>query len=73
MTLCWYDPPAPLSSSRNLLMQDLDMVVVGPDGSMHWGNANEAVDAVTAASTFAASSRMKGTMWTLELEWNRLE
>lgn len=37
ITLAWSDPPASLSSSRQLV-NDLDLVVLGPDGKRYWGN-----------------------------------
>lgn len=36
VTICWYDPPAPLGSSRNLLMHDLDLALVAPNGISHF-------------------------------------
>jgi hypothetical protein len=36
--LAWTDPPASLSASKQLV-NDLDLVVTGPDGHSYWGNA----------------------------------
>lgn len=33
-----FDPPAPLSSIRKLLIHDIDLVVVDPFGNKWWGN-----------------------------------
>lgn len=33
-----FDPPAPLSSVRKLLIHDLDLIVVDPFGNRWWGN-----------------------------------
>lgn len=37
VTLVWTDPPASLSASKQLV-NDLDLVVTGPDGETIWGN-----------------------------------
>ncbi len=37
ITLIWTDPPASLSATRQLV-NDLDLVVTGPDGRQYWGN-----------------------------------
>ena len=36
--LVWTDPPASLSASAQLV-NDLDLVVIGPDGAMYYGNS----------------------------------
>jgi hypothetical protein len=33
-----FDPPAPLSSVRKLLIHDVDLIVVDPFGNKWWGN-----------------------------------
>jgi len=38
ITLCWYDPPARLGYSGVLLVHDLDLLVVAPNGTQYWGN-----------------------------------
>eukprot|EP01041_Mallomonas_annulata_P008188 gene8188-16835_t len=38
ITLVWYDPPAALASAAVLLIHDLDLLVVAPDGRRYWGN-----------------------------------
>lgn len=38
VTLVWFDPPSPLYSSSQLLIHDIDLLVIGPDGTKHWGN-----------------------------------
>ena len=38
VTVCWYDPPSNAYAFNNLLLHDLDLRVVGPDGVIHWGN-----------------------------------
>ena len=60
ITLCWYDPPAPLGSSRSLLMHDLDLVVVAPDGTMHWGNANAGQDDHSSGDSKIGQQRRAG-------------
>jgi hypothetical protein len=60
ITICWYDPPAPLGSSRNLLMHDLDLVVLSPDGSLHWGNANRGQDLHSSEDTAKSAERKAG-------------
>lgn len=37
ITLTWSDPPASLSAARQLV-NDLDLIVVGPNGQQYWGN-----------------------------------
>lgn len=37
-TVAWYDPPATLASAAVLLLHDIDLLVVGPDGAIHYGN-----------------------------------
>jgi serine protease AprX len=37
ITLAWTDPPASLSAARQLV-NDLDLVVIDPDGRQYWGN-----------------------------------
>jgi serine protease AprX len=37
ITLAWTDPPASLSAARQLV-NDLDLVLIGPDGREYWGN-----------------------------------
>lgn len=37
ITLVWTDPPASLSATRQLV-NDLDLVVTGPDGTIYYGN-----------------------------------
>ena len=60
ITLCWYDPPAPMGSSRSLLMHDLDLVVVAPDGAMHWGNANSGEDNHSSGDSKKGQQRRAG-------------
>ena len=60
ITLCWYDPPAPLGSSRSLLMHDLDLVVIAPDGAMHWGNANSGEDNHSSGDSKKGQQRRAG-------------
>jgi hypothetical protein len=60
ITICWYDPPAPLGSSRNLLMHDLDLVVLSPDGSLHWGNANRGQDLHSSEDMAKSAERKAG-------------
>ena len=60
ITLCWYDPPAPLGSARSLLMHDLDLVVLAPDGTMHWGNANRGQDSHSAGDSGTERQRWAG-------------
>ena len=60
ITICWYDPPAPLGSSRNLLMHDLDLVVLSPDGSLHWGNANRGQDLHSSEDSEKSAQRKAG-------------
>ena len=60
ITICWYDPPAPLGSSRSLLMHDLDLMVMSPDGSLHWGNANRGQDFHSSSDVSAEAQRMTG-------------
>ena len=60
VTICWYDPPAPVGSSRSLLMHDLDLVVLAPDGTMHWGNANRGQDSHSAGDTRKREERGAG-------------
>eukprot|EP01041_Mallomonas_annulata_P004992 gene4992-9980_t len=38
ITICWYDPPALLGYSGILLIHDLDIFVISPDGEFYWGN-----------------------------------
>lgn len=38
VTVCWYDPPSNAYAFNSLLLHDLDLRVVGPDGVIHWGN-----------------------------------
>lgn len=45
ITLAWSDPPASLSAARQLV-NDLDLVVVGPDGQQFWGNRASGGDRV---------------------------
>ena len=40
--------------------QDVDLVVVAPDGFLHWGNANRGGDTSQAADRAAAGLRMRG-------------
>ena len=42
-TLVWTDPPSFPGSARALI-NDLDLVLVGPDGAYYYGNALVAVD-----------------------------
>ena len=44
LTTAWFDPPAIFMFSAVLLLHDLDLLVVGPDGSTHWGNRVEGGD-----------------------------
>ena len=60
ITLCWYDPPAPMGSARSLLMHDLDLVVLAPDGTMHWGNANRGQDSHSAGDKEKVKQRGAG-------------
>jgi subtilisin family serine protease len=43
--LTWTDPPASLSASAQLV-NDLDLIVTGPDGSTYYGNANPSGDRI---------------------------
>lgn len=43
--LIWSDPPASLSAARQLV-NDLDLVVIGPDGRQFWGNRASGGDRV---------------------------
>lgn len=43
--LTWTDPPASLSASAQLV-NDLDLIVTGPDGSTYRGNANPSGDRI---------------------------
>ncbi len=45
ITLAWSDPPASLSASRQLV-NDLDLLVTGPDGKRYWGNNIENGDRI---------------------------
>lgn len=38
ITIAWYDPPSTLSSVNNLLLHDVDLLVLDPDGNRFWGN-----------------------------------
>ena len=60
ITLCWYDPPAPLGSSSSLLMHDLDLMVMSPDGALHWGNANRGQDFHSSSDVSAEAQRIIG-------------
>ena len=60
ITICWYDPPAPLGSSRALLMHDLDLVVLAPDGALHWGNANKGQDLQSSEDGTKGAQRSAG-------------
>ena len=60
ITICWYDPPAPLGSSRALLMHDLDLVVLAPDGALHWGNANKGQDLKSSEDGTKGAQRSAG-------------
>jgi serine protease AprX len=43
--LAWTDPPASLSSGKQLV-NDLDLLVTGPDGQIYWGNGAASGDHV---------------------------
>jgi hypothetical protein len=60
ITICWYDPPAPVGSSRALLMHDLDLVVLAPDGALHWGNANKGQDLKSSEDGTKGAQRRAG-------------
>ena len=44
ITVSWYDPPSPLYSASTLLLHDVDLVVVAPNGDRFWGNRVEGGD-----------------------------
>lgn len=37
ITIAWYDPPSMMGSGSSMLLHDLDLVVVGPNGNVHVG------------------------------------
>eukprot|EP00602_Paraphysomonas_sp_CaronLab_P012637 CAMPEP_0185042762 /NCGR_PEP_ID=MMETSP1103-20130426/42536_1 /TAXON_ID=36769 /ORGANISM="Paraphysomonas bandaiensis, Strain Caron Lab Isolate" /LENGTH=1211 /DNA_ID=CAMNT_0027582877 /DNA_START=327 /DNA_END=3962 /DNA_ORIENTATION=- len=38
ITMAWFDPPSPVGRATRLLIHDLDLLLVAPDGTQHWGN-----------------------------------
>jgi hypothetical protein len=60
VTLVWTDPPASLSAARQLV-NDLDLVVTGPDGRAYWGNNVIGGDRVNNVEGVILQSPPQGT------------
>lgn len=54
VVLAWTDPPA-LTASPSYLVNDLDLKLVAPDGTVYWGNAWEPRDREPLTREFTAS------------------
>jgi hypothetical protein len=55
VTLVWYDPASSVGASKNLLINDLDLEVLTPDGNLYLGNGQadrkNTIEQVTIART----------------------
>jgi subtilisin family serine protease len=58
--LAWSDPPASLSSSRQLV-NDLDLMVTGPDGRQFWGNNTNGGDRINNVEGVIIAQPTPGT------------
>ena len=58
--LAWTDPPASLSAAKQLV-NDLDLVVLGPDGSSYHGNASPSGDHVNNVEGVVVNNPPIGT------------
>mmetsp|Transcript_17782 Transcript_17782/g.16049 ORF Transcript_17782/g.16049 Transcript_17782/m.16049 type:complete len:172 (-) Transcript_17782:92-607(-) len=44
VTLSWYDPPGIDGTTGSVLLQDLDLTITGPDGSITYSNGGSSLD-----------------------------
>lgn len=65
ITLTWTDPPASLTAARQLV-NDLDLVVTGPDGQVLWGNGVNGGDRVDNVEGVIISAPQPGA-YTVEV------
>jgi uncharacterized repeat protein (TIGR01451 family) len=57
--LVWTDPPASLSASRQLV-NDLDLIVTGPGGTLYYGNENTSGDRINNVEGIVIDSPLPG-------------
>lgn len=60
IVLAWTDPPASLSAARQLV-NDLDLVLIGPDGREYWGNAASGGDRINNVEGVIVARPQPGT------------
>ena len=60
-TLSWYDPPNVDGTTGRALLQNLDLLIVAPDGQAYWGNGGSSADVLNTVEHIEIDNTVQGS------------